>query len=233
MASVTVKAQLMLNDGSIVSMSSTCVEGTETELVTSTTYAVSATSLGQFADGKTIVSFIQPVSAPNGIAYAYINRRGSIVAICPIAHEGQVQTAPLPLCGMSGFQLQAGDTLQVMANTASDREFAFMVRTSQGVNAIFSGTPSGAGNTDLTHILSAQAAGTSLVGQTITMQASSSVDAGNSKLSTGGVLILDDKGLPVNGCTAVNPQEQLTLWSKPASMTQIGLNFVARVSTSS
>jgi len=233
MASVTVKAQIALNDGTVVSMSGTCVEGTETELQTSTTYSVSATSLGQFADGKTIVSFIQPVSAPNGIAYAYINRRGSIIAICPIAHEGQVHTEAKGLLGMAGLQLQAGDTLQVMANTASDREFAWMVKTNQNVCAIFSGTPSGAGNTDLTHILSGQGAGTSLVGQTVVMQSASSVDAGNSKLSTGGVLLLDDKGLPRNGCTAVNPQEQVIDGAKPASMTQIGLNFVARVTTSS
>tara|TARA_Y100000401_G_scaffold39285_1_gene29812 strand:+ start:313 stop:1008 length:696 start_codon:yes stop_codon:yes gene_type:complete len=231
MANVTAKCQIQLNDGSVVSMSGTVAEGTETELQTSTTYSVSATSLGQFADGKTITSFIQPVSAPNGIAYAYINRRGEIAAIVPIAHEGEVQTQPLPLCGMANFRLQAGDTLQVMANTASDREFAYMVRTNQGVSAIFSATPSGAGNSDLTHILSGQGAGTSLVGQTIVQHAASSVDG--SKLSTGGVLVLNDKGLPVNGCTATDPQAQPVLWAAPSTMTQIGLNFVARVTTSS
>ena len=233
MASVTVKAQIMLNTGEVVSMSSTCVEGTSTELTTSTTYSVAATSLGQFADGKTITSFIQPVSAPNGIAYAYINRRGSIACIVPVAHEGQVQSAPVPLLGVSGFQLQAGDTLQVMANTAADREFAWMVRTNQGVNAIFASTPSGGADNDLTHILSGQGAGTSLVGQTVMHQCATSVDAGNSKLSTGGVLILDDKGLPVNGCTATNPQEQLALWSPVSTSTTYGLNYVARVTTSS
>jgi len=231
MANVTAKAQLQLNDGSVVSLSGTVAEGTETELLTSTTYSVSATSLGQFADGKTITSFIQPVSAPNGIAYAYINRRGEIACILPVAHEGEVQTAPLGMCGMNNFRLQAGDTLQVMANTATDREFAWMVKTQQGVSAIFSATPSGAGNSDLTHILSGQGAGTSLVGQTVTHQASTSVDG--SKLSTGGVLLLNDKGLPVNGCTATDPQAQPVLWSMPSTMTQIGLNFVARVTTSS
>jgi len=231
MANVTAKAQIQLNDGSIVSMSGTVAEGTETELKTGTTYAVSATSLGQFAEGKAIVSFVQPVSAPNGIAYAYINRRGSIAAIVPVAHEGEVQTAPLPLCGMNSFVLQAGDTLQVMANTAGDREFAWMVRTNQGTNAIFTATPTGQGDNDLTHILSGQGAGTSLVGQTVTMQAATSVDG--AKLSTGGVLVLSDKGLPVNGCTATDPQAQPVLWSAPSSMTTLGLNFVARVTTSS
>jgi hypothetical protein len=231
MASVNAQCQIQLNDGSVVSMSGTVVEGTETELQTSTTYSVSATSLGQFADGKTITSFIQPVSCLNGVAYAYINRRGSIAAIVPIAKQGITQTEPMSFCGQAGFALQAGDTLQVMANTAADREFAWMVRTNQGVSAIFSATPSGSGNSDLTHILSGQGAGTSLVGQTVIQQASSSVDG--SKLSTGGVLLLNDKGLPVNGCTATNPQDQRLEWSAPSTMTPIGLNFVARVTTSS
>jgi len=233
MANVTAKAQLMMSDGSVVSMSGTVAEGTVTELQTSTTYSVAATSLGQFAEGKAIVSFIQPISCPNGIAYAYINRRGSIAAICPIAHEGEVDGKPAQLLGMGGFVLQAGDTLQVMANTAADREFAWCVRTNQGTNAIFAATPSSGTDNDLTHILSGQGAGTSLVGQTVMQQFASSVDASTSKLSTGGVLLLDDKGLPVNGCNAVDPQSQPIYGCPPTRSTQIGLNYVARVTTSS
>jgi hypothetical protein len=233
LANVTAKAQIMMSDGSVISMSGTVAEGTATELKTGTTYAVAATSLGQFAEGKTIVSFIQPVSVPNQASYAYINRRGSIAAICPIAHEGEVNGKPQPLLGMNGFTLQAGDTLMVMANTSSDREFAWQVRTNTGVCAIFAATPSSGTDNDLTHILSGQGAGTSLVGQTVTMQAASSLDATNSKLSTGGVLILDDKGLPVNGCTAVDPQSQPLIPCPPSAMSRYGLNWVARVTTSS
>jgi hypothetical protein len=117
-----------------------------------------------------------------------------------------------------------------MANTAADREFSYSVITNRGVHAIFAGTPSGSGNTDLTHILSGQSIGQSLTGQSIVSHFATSVDG--SKLSTGGVLCLNDRGLPVGGCSAVKPQ---TLQPKANSMGgyAVNLNFVARVTTSS
>ena len=45
MANVTVKAQFMLSDGTLVSMSGTLAEGTASELQTSTTYSAAATSI--------------------------------------------------------------------------------------------------------------------------------------------------------------------------------------------
>ena len=85
MASVTVHATLMLNTGELVDLNTTMTEGTETELQVGTDFAVAATSLGQFADGKTITQIIMPPTAPNGIAYAYLDRRGSILACLPLA----------------------------------------------------------------------------------------------------------------------------------------------------
>lgn len=227
MASVNAQAQILLNTGEVVVMSGTVTEGTVTELQTSTTYSVAATSLGQFAEGKTIISFLQPVSCLNGVSYAYINRRGSIVGICPVATQGIVQTEPQKLLGNMSLQLQAGDTLQVLAQTATNRTFAYSVMTNAGTAAIFSGSPSGAGNTDLTHILSGQAVGTSLVGQTITSHVATSLDG--SKLSTGGLLVLDDKGLPVGACTATDPAD-LPVVPSSASI-RVALNFIGRVTT--
>jgi hypothetical protein len=227
MANVTVKAQFMLSTGELVSMSGTLAEGTASELQTSTTYSTTATSIGQFANGKTLTAIVQPPTAPNGIAYAYIERRGAIVCVLPVAKDG-VQSKP---CAMPvAVQLQAGDTLQVMANTASDREFAYSVITNRGVHAIFAGTPSGAGDTDLTHILSGQSIGQSLTGQAVVRHFATSVDG--SKLSTGGVLCLNDRGLPVGGSSATNPsnlQPELNMMGGYA----VNLNFVARVTTSS
>jgi len=227
MANVTVTAQFMLNTGELISMSGTLAEGTESELQTSTTYSTAATSLGQFANGKVLTQIVQPPTAPNGIAYAYIERRGAIICALPVAIAG-VQDEP---CAMPyPVQLQAGDTLQVLANTAANRTFAYSVITGSNVHAIFSGTPSGAGNTDLTHILSGQSIGQSLTGQSIMSHFATSVDG--SKLSTGGVLCLNDRGLPVGGCSAVNP---INLQGKFNSLGgySVNLNFVARVTTSS
>jgi len=228
MADVTVHATLMLNTGELVDLQSTLTEGTEGELKTGTSlgYSVSAVSLGQFADGKTVTSVLLPVTAPNSVSYAYLDRRGSIHALFPIAVDGQVRMPG----GMSGVQLQAGDTVRVMASTATNRLFAYSVKTNQGVCAIFTGTPSGssAANTDLTHIKSGQGLGTSLVGQSIVEHMATSIDG--AKLVTGGVVVLNDRGLPVGGVPAVNPTTQ-----QPSMTNQGGasvqLNFIARVST--
>jgi len=228
MANVVVEASFMLNTGEVVDMQTTMAEGTETELQTSTKYAVAAVSLGQFADGKVITQILQPPSAPNGIAYAYIDRRGEILCVLPVAKLG-VQN--MPATPLRSFALQAGDTLRVMANTASDREFAYSVVTNSGVHAIFAATPSGAADTSLTHIKSGQELGQSLTGQTIVTHFATSVD-GSKLTSGGGVYILNDKGLPVGGVAATNPSN---LQPDACMMggASIFLNFIARVTTSS
>lgn len=218
----------MLNTGEVVDMETTMSEGTETELQTSTDYAVAATSIGQFADGKVITQIIQPPSAPNGIAYAYVDRRGEILCVLPVAKEG-VQSEPVAM--LKSFALQAGDTIRVMANTSSDREFAYNVVTNTGVHAIFTGTPSGAGNIALTHIKSGQGLGASLTGQTIVCHFATSID-GTKLTSAGGVYILNDKGLPVGGVAACKPQNLQPVYVKMGGAS-IFLNFVARVTTSS
>tara|TARA_Y100001938_G_scaffold62708_1_gene87270 strand:+ start:138 stop:824 length:687 start_codon:yes stop_codon:yes gene_type:complete len=226
MASVAVQASFMLNTGEVVDMKTTLTEGTEGELQTSTDYAVAATSIGQFADGKVITQIIQPPSAPNGISYAYIDRRGEILCVLPVSLAGVQNEPEAPL---KSFALQAGDTIRVMASTAASRLFSYSVLTNTGVHAIFTGTPSGAANTSLTHIKSGQGLGASLTGQAITCHMATSIDG--SKLdSGGGVYILNDKGLPVGGVAATNPAN---LQPEKSTMGGAGifLNFVARVTT--
>lgn len=228
MASVAVKAAFMLNTGELVDMNTTLTEGTVGELKTSTTYSVSAVSIGTYAEGKTITSIIQPPSAPNGISYAHVNRRGEILCALPVAVEG-VQAAPCPM--PFAFRLQAGDTIQVLASTAASRAFALSVITADNVHAIFAGTPSGSGNTDLTHILSSQGLGASLTNKVIVNHWATSAD-GSKLTSAGGALYLNDRGLPIGGITATNPSKQQPK-SNMMGGARIGLNFVARVSTSS
>jgi hypothetical protein len=228
MANVVVSAAFQLNTGEIVDMSTTMAEGTATELLLDTTYSVSAVSVGTYAEGKVITQILQPPTAPNGIAWAYVNRRGSIQCILPVGIAG-VQSQPCPMPRQ--FVLEAGDTIQVMANTAADREVAVSVITNAGVHAIFSGTPAGAANTDLTHILSGQGLGASLTNQSIMSHFCTSVDA--SKITSGGgCFYLNDKGLPVGGVAATKPQN-LQVKAQIAGGAAIGLNYVARVITSS
>ncbi|MGB0377567.1 MAG: hypothetical protein ACPGGE_02010, partial [Poseidonia sp.] len=211
----------MLNTGELVELESTFTNGTESELKTSTTYAVAATSIGQFADGKTITSVINPISSDSSIAYAYVQRRGEILALLPVAVSGQVMHTG----GAMGLTLQAADVIRVLTITTSSRFFAYSVMTNQGVAAIFTGTPSGAGNTDLQHLKAGTSLGNSLQGQRIVSHMATSVDG--AKLSSGGVLILNDRGLPTGGIMAVNPQAQQPKMES-AGGSAVGLNFIAR-----
>lgn len=224
MANVTVKALIQLNDGRTVDLESTLTEGTEGELQTSTRYSAVATSLGQYADGATITKILIPPSAENLTSYAYIDRRGEIAYILPVGKQG-IYDQQYPC----NFRLQAGDSIRVLCNTATNRTYAYSVMTTSGVSAIFTGTPSGSGNTDLTHIKSGQELGQSLTGQTIAMQYSTSIDG--SKLSTQGVLILNEQGLPYGACGATDPADNPVEYQMVAY--PVGLNFLARVTTSS
>jgi len=227
MATVTVKASFMLNTGEIVDCSSSMVEGTETELTTSTAYSVAAVSIGQFADGKVITQILQPPSGLNGASFAYIDRRGEIYCILPVAVQG-VQDRPMPIART--FALQAGDTIRVMCSTAASRLFSYNAITTSGVHSIFTGTPAG-DTISLTQIKTSQGLGASLTGQTIATHWATSVDG--AKLSTGGgVYLLSEIGLPVGGVAATNPiklqGDVSTVGTAP-----IKLNYVARVTTSS
>ena len=209
MANVNVQAQFMLNTGELISFGGVLTDnGGYQELQTNTTYSTSATSLGQFANGKMLTQIVQAPSCSTGVAGAYIERRGAILCALPVLSQG-VQSSP---CMMPmNVVLQAGDVI-----------------TGQGTHAIFEVTPSGAGNNDVVHILSGQSVGQSLTGQTIVHHWLTSIDG--SKLVTGGVLYLNDRGLPIGGTSATNPQ---VLQTKANSMggASINLNFVGRITT--
>lgn len=224
MANVSVQASFQLSNGEVLDMKTTMAEGTETELLTSTDYSVSAVSLGTYAEGKMIAQILQAPSAPNNCSYAYIDRRGEILCVLPVAVAGvQSQPCPMPF----NFSLQAGDTLRVMASTAASRLFSWSCITSANVHSIFTGTPSGAGNTDLIHLKSGQGLGASLTGQTINSQWATSID-GSKIDSAGGLYVLNDRGLPQGACCATNPTN-LQPKANMMGLSRIFLNFVARV----
>jgi hypothetical protein len=229
MTTQTITASFMLNTGEIVDMSSTGTDDQENELLVSTTYAVSAVSLGTYAEGKSIAQVLSPITAGTGLVqYAYINRRGAIVCVLPVAKAGVQWTPQAPLVS---FPLEAGDTIQYFctANANSGRHCAYSVLTTSGVHAIFSGQAA-SGNVELTHILSGAGIGGALTGQTIACHAF--VGDEDQLLTSGnGVYVLNDRGLPVGGCAQTNPKNQQTIFNKMGLAT-IGLNFVARVSCS-
>jgi hypothetical protein len=198
MANVTVSGMLVCSDGTNIPMQNTSqAEGTEFTLQTSSTYTVVQQNAGDYAPGKTITH--ATIQAPNGIAYAYVLRQGLIGVILPISVKGASQNSAAALC--RGWTLQAGDQIRVMANTATDRECAVSVYTNQGVSRIFVATPSSGTTTELVDLQTSNGLGDTLQGQTIVKAFCSSVDG--SKIDGGGVLALDEKGVPV-GCVPAN-----------------------------
>lgn len=220
------QASFLLSTGEVVDMKTTVTDGASTELLTSTDYSVSAVSIGTYGEGKVITQILQPPTFATAGCWAYVNRRGAILCALPVATAG-VESEPtaMPL----NFVLQAGDTIQVKSRTAANRTFAYSCITSQGVHAIFDGTPGGAGNTDLTHILSGQSLGSSLTNQSVAVHWATSVDMAKID-SGGGMYALNDRGLPIGSCVAVNPAN-LQPVANSFGLYAIGLNFVARVTT--
>jgi hypothetical protein len=229
MTTQTITASFMLNTGEIVDLSSTGTDDQENELQVSTAYAVSAVPLGQYAEGKSITSILSPITAGSGmVLYAYINRRGNIQMILPVAKAGVQWTPQNPTASLT---LQAGDTVQFycVANANSSRTCAYSCITRNGVHAIFKGNAA-SGNVALTHILSGSGLGGALTGQTI---ATHFFVADEDQLLTSGngVYLLNDRGLPVGGCAQSNPKNQQPIMNNMGGTT-VQLNFVARVSCS-
>lgn len=229
MTTQTITASFMLSTGEIVDLSSTCTDNQENELKVSTSYAVSAVSIGQYAEGKKITSVISPVTAGSGLAtYAYLNRRGNIQMILPVGKAGQNWTPQNPTASIT---LQAGDTIQVfcVANANSGRYVGYSCITKSGIHAIFSGQAA-SGNVALTHVLSGAGLGGALTNETIA--AHFFVSDEDALLTSGnGVYLLNDRGLPVGACAATNPNNAQPILNQMGGAV-IGLNFVARVSCS-
>jgi len=238
MTTQIVTASFQLHDGTTVDMYGSLTDSTTglstVELQTSANgtgttqgYAVAATSLGTFANGKSITAITQAVTGATNVHYAYIERRGSIVAILPCATRG-VQSQPY--VPWTPIQLQAGDTVQVCCAPAATKINSYSVLTNQGVLAIFAGVAA-AGNVELVHVISGQSIGSSLTGQQIVRHMGSQNATSAALNISAGVYVISDRGLPVGNCpltvTANTPQIANALGGA-----MINLNFIARVTNS-
>lgn len=230
MTASTVTASFRLSDGTVAEMSSSITDNTASQqLLTSTAYSVAAVTIGTFAEGKSISQIIQPPTALSGtLFYAYVSRRGNIQMILPTA-ESSIQSQPV--APYSNLVFEAGDTIVCFTqpDANSPRTVAYSCITAQGTHAIFSGSADGS-SIALTHILSGSGIGGALTGQTIARHVFIS-DEGALLTSAGGVLILDDRGLPTGGCCAVDPSSLQPIMNS-MGLSQISLNYVLRCTTS-
>ncbi len=210
MSTQVVTASVMLNTGELVSLQGTVTDGTETELQTSGTVGagggISATSLGTYANGKSITHFIQPVSASGQVQYAYLARRGEILRCIEIGGSEQMNEP----VSIQPVQLQAGDSIRVLtgAATADIRQVNYNVICNDGTNAIFTAQPGTgtSGSTSLTHILSGQGLGESLTGRRVISHYATGTEG--ARYASGSVLLVNDRGLPQGGVLVNNSSNQ-------------------------
>ena len=229
MTASIVSASFMLSDGTIADMSASITdEAVSQQLLTSTLYSVAAVAIGQYAEGKSIVQVIQPPTALTGIClYAYISRRGNIQAVLPVAEAGQ-QWTPSPMMNAMG-NFEAGDTIVVFTSPAANaqRNFAYTVVTSNNVGAIFMGQAA-SGNATATHILSGSNIGAAITGLSIARHFCVSDEGA---LITGGLFILNAKGLPVGAVVPTDPSNQQVQLTALGGC-QIALNYTLRLTCS-
>jgi hypothetical protein len=229
MTTQAVSCTIALNDGSIVNMAVAATDGTSIELKTSGTVGagggIAATSIGTYANGKTITHFITPVSATY-VQWAYLSRRGSILRILPIGSSEQFNES----VAIAPIRLEAGDTIQVLtgASAVEIRQVNYACITASGTNAIFSAQPSVAtsGSVSLTHILSGQGVGQSLTGQQIVSHFATGQEGG--RYAGGSMLLVNDRGLPEGAVVVCNPKGQ-PLRYQQTGLARVALNWEAQV----
>jgi len=229
MTTQAVSCTIALNDGSIVNMAVAATDGTAIELKTSGTVGagggIAATSIGTYANGKTITHFITPIKSTY-VQWAYLSRRGEIMRILPTGSSEQYNES----VAIAPLRLEAGDTIQILtgAATAEIRQVNYSCITASGTNAIFSAQPTTAtsGSVSLTHILSGQGVGQSLTGQQIVSHFSTGQEGG--RYAGGSMLLVNDRGLP-EGATVVCNTKNQPMRYQSTGVARVALNWEAQV----
>lgn len=139
MANVTVSGYARTNTGTAIPLRATAkAEGTEASIGTDASFTTTSQDIGSYMPGATILSL--EMFAPNGISYAYILRQGIVLSWASVNTSGinakeQLLSTPVTL--------RPGDTVRCLPITATARNAALCVTTSNGVNRIFVTTGAG------------------------------------------------------------------------------------------
>jgi len=229
MANVQVTGSIRFSDGtSVPLLNAAMAEGTLSELQSDGGFTTVAQGLGSYAPGKTVVAGL--ITADNNASYAYILRQGVILATIAVGATGAISKGELP---MKRVTLMPGDTIQVMAVTAADREISVYAHCSDNTQAIFAVTPSGAATNTLTSVITGNNLGETLQGKTINeLYVNGPSIAEMAKISSaGGVVFLNAQGSPIGaaqGTSTANVQPMPIPFS-----TQVQLNFALQCVTTS
>ena len=226
MADVAVAGMAQFSDGTSVPLyKSDATEGSLEELKTSASFTVTAQSLGTYSPGKTLVSLY--AYAKNNASYCYVLRQGLPIFFGSVGQSGVVSYGNKVF--PKTVTLQPGDTVQILAQTLTNRACTFVAHCTDGTQRAFIATPSGAATTSLVDTITGNQIGETLQGKRISHAMVLSVD--NDKIISGGVVVLNAQGSVVGVMMAGNPKEAQVCFS-PFN-TAIGLNFDAQIITSS
>jgi len=225
MASVLCSGYLRTNTRDQIPVEATLTESTEGELTTDPTFTVTAQSIGNYKVGSTIMG--GNIYGKNNVAYCYVLRQGVVLGwmlpnVFGVTNKEEQFSAPI--------QLRAGDTLRMLTLASATRTCTLLVKTSSGVSRIFTGTPSGAGTTNLLDIQDGTAIGDVLQGQTIVMASALSIDDNKLDTSCGSILIRNASGQLAGAIPVSNPTKAEPMMSNVNI--PIALNFTASVITS-
>lgn len=225
MANVTVVGYLRVQGSGdqIPLRTDSVAEGTETTITTDSNLTVTAQDIGTYKEGVTVVS--GELTAPNGVAYAYILRNGLVLSVM-IPNVAGVSNREAILS--SPVTLRSGDQLRVLVSTAANRTASLLTLSSSGQSNIFTGLPTTQGTTNLLNITDSQAIGNTLQGQTIVRACLLTVDGGKI-VSSGGAWIRNSSGTLQGAIPASNPTTVEPMWSTVSI--PIGLNFTATIVT--
>lgn len=204
MADVDGFGQLVMTNGSVVPLANTAqTEGTEEEIQTDANFVGSAQNAGTYATqtlGAATVAFAG-ISTENDTTYAFVRSAGKIKLACPVS--GLNGGAGLPGRLPYPKTLVSGDQVVVMANATSDREVGLSVACSNGEYHVFSVTPSGAGEHELTSVLTGLGIGETLQGRTVTH--AFAMGGNNAANFSSPIYIVNGSGVPIGSVTPNDP----------------------------
>ena len=169
MANVDAFGQLVMTNSQVIPLAETALtEAAQDEVKTDANFVGSAQSAGTYATqtlGSATVTFAG-VSAENDMTYAFVRSAGQIKIALPVGglNSGYGLPSRLPY----PKRLVSGDQVIAMANAVSDREVGLSVACSNGDYHCFAVTPAGAGEHELTSVLTGLSIGETLQGRTVT-----------------------------------------------------------------
>jgi hypothetical protein len=191
MTTQSTTATFLGRSGKVYTFENTAVtDGTAGEEMLSgpSPYALTAQSLGDYAQGDTLISGL--VTAQTNAGCAYISYGGEIVSTLPVsAHSVTNDMVPLA----KAVTVRAGMVLQIVTHVAATTQYYLSVETATQSH-IFSYTSSGAATGNLTSILTSQN-----IGRVIKQPIRQAFFTGpaDTTAAPGGAILVNGAGTPV------------------------------------